>query len=151
MIGGMRLIFSTASICKKALLEISSTVSFFQKILKFEIAARTEKESQNGGKRSKEASSNPNSWFRLWKISGRLASLFDWLFLLLKRFPRFLEDLSNLTTNVFLNVYYFFFLSLCDFLHFLGNQTEVINSVQFENETVSPRLEMCRSINVSEV
>lgn len=61
MIGGMRLIYSTASICKKALLEISSTVSFFQKILKFEIAARTEKESQNGGKRSKEASSNPNS------------------------------------------------------------------------------------------
>lgn len=113
MIGGMRLIFSTASICKKALLEISSTVSFFQKILKFEIAARTEKESQNGGKRSKEASSNPNSWFRLRKISGRLASLFDWLFLLLKRFPRFLEDLSNLTTNVFLNVYYLlFFLSL---------------------------------------
>lgn len=94
MIGGMRLIYSTASICKKALLEISSTVSFFQKILKFEIAARTEKERQNGGKRSKEASSNPNSWFRLWKISGRLASLFDWLFLLLKRFPRFLEDLS---------------------------------------------------------
>lgn len=144
----MRLIYSTASICKKALLEISSTVSFFQKILNFEIAARAEKESQNGGKRSKEASSNPNSWFRLRKISGRLASLFDWLFLLLKRF---LEDLSNLTTNVFLNVYYFFFLSLCDFLHFLGNQTEVINSVQFENETFSPRLEMCRSINVSEV
>lgn len=46
---------------------------------------------------------------------------------------------------------FFFSLSLCDFLHFLGNQTEVINSVQFENETVIPRLEMCRSINVSEV